>query len=360
MSATSEAPQTLDTGKLNRVMERALWDAGATFHAGLALIGDRLGLYKAMSKAGPLTSGELAERTGTKERYVREWLRANAAGGYVDYLPEEDRYELTPEQALILADEDSPYFVVGAFQSGVGTLKSVRNIEEVFRNGGGFGWHQHDHDLFHGTERLFRPGYVNHLAQSWLPALDGVVPKLEAGAEVADIGCGHGASTVVMALAYPNSRFTGFDFHEPSIREARKRAESAGVSDRVRFEIGKAQELEGGTYDLATTFDALHDMGDPVGAARHVSGILKPEGAWMIVEPFASDRVVDNLTPIGRIMYSASTMICTPCSLNQEVGLGLGAQAGEAKIREVVTAGGFRKFRRATETPFNLVFEARL
>jgi len=359
MSTQTQAPPPIDTDRLNRLMDRVLWDAGATFQAGLLMLGDRLGLYRAMAGAGPLTSEEVAERTGTTERYVREWLRAQAAGGYVDYLPEEDRYLLGPEQAMVLVDEESPVFINGAFQGGIATLKSLRQIEESFRTGAGFGWHQHDHDLFHGTERLFRPGYVNHLVQEWLPSLDGVVPLLEAGAEVADVACGYGASTIIMAQAFPKSRFTGFDFHEDSVRQARKRAEAAGVGDRVRFEVGKAQEFAGGTYDLVTTFDALHDMGDPESAAQHVKDILKPGGTWMIVEPFASDRVEDNLNAVGRIYYGASTLVCTPCSLNQEVGLGLGAQAGEARIREVVTAGGFTRFRRAAETPFNLIFEAR-
>jgi SAM-dependent methyltransferase len=358
----SAVPQTkpLDENKLGHIVERALWDAGATLHAGLVVIGDKLGLYKRMAGAGPLTSAELAEWTNTTERYVREWLRAHAAGGYVDYDPATDRYELTPEQALLLADETSPYYVVGAFQGSVGALKSVSEIQQAFRTGRGFGWHQHDSDLFHGTEKLFRPSYVNHLTSKWIPSLAGVEAKLKSGAKVADIACGYGASTIIMAQAYPESTITGFDFHEPSIRQARRRAEEAGVADRVQFQVGKAQSFDGGTYDLVTTFDALHDMGDPAGAARHVKEILKEDGVWMIVEPFAGDNVEQNLTPIGRIYYGASTLICVPCSLNQEVARGLGAQAGEAQIREVVTAGGFTQFRRATETHFNLVFEAKV
>jgi 2-polyprenyl-3-methyl-5-hydroxy-6-metoxy-1,4-benzoquinol methylase len=346
--------------KLNQFLGNCVTDFGATMHAGLVVIGESLGLYKAMAEAGkPLAPAELAERTGTNERYVREWLCSQAAGGYVSYDAENQTYFLSEEQAFALADEKSPAYLPGAFLLAVSSLRAVPKLIERFRTGEGLGWHEHDAGLFRGTEMFFRPGYAAHLVGEWIPALDGVEEKLKAGAKVADIGCGLGASTVLMAQAYPNSTFVGFDYHDKSIETARQRAAEGGVSDRVRFEVAKAKDFPGNDYDFATFFDCLHDMGDPVGAASHVRESLAPNGTWMIVEPFAHDDVKGNLNPIGRAFYSASTLICTPASLSQEVGLALGAQAGEARMRSVVTQGGFSHFRRATETPFNLVYEAK-
>jgi SAM-dependent methyltransferase len=290
---------------------------------------------------------------------VREWLNAQAAGGYVEYDAATNRYFLSDEQAFALADETSPAYLPGAFLVAVSALRAVPKLTERFRTGEGLGWHEHDHGLFRGTELFFRPGYAANLMTSWIPALDGVEAKLQAGANVADVGCGLGASTILMAEAYPNSTFVGFDYHAPSIEMARQRAADAGVAERVKFEVAKAKDYPGNDYDFVAFFDCLHDMGDPAGAASHVRESLAPDGTWMIVEPFANDQVGDNLNPVGRAFYSASTLICTPASLSQEVGLALGAQAGEARIREVVTSGGFTRFRRATETPFNLIFEAK-
>jgi 2-polyprenyl-3-methyl-5-hydroxy-6-metoxy-1,4-benzoquinol methylase len=344
--------------RLNQLLGRFVADFGAAFHAGLVVIGESLGLYKALAE-GPLTSAELAERTNTHERYVREWLNSQAAGGYVEYDADAGRYSLSEEQAFALADERSPAYLPGAFLLAVSALRAVPQITERFRTGEGFGWHEHDRGLFRGTELFFRPGYAANLISSWIPSLDGVEAKLKAGAKVADVGCGLGASTILMAEAYPASTFVGYDYHDGSIELARKRAEEAGVGDRVRFEVARAKDYPGGGYDFVAFFDCLHDMGDPRGAAAHVRETLAPDGTWMIVEPFAGDRVEDNLNPVGRIYYSASTLLCTPASLSQEVGLALGAQAGEARLREVVTGGGFGRFRRATETPFNIVYEAK-
>jgi ubiquinone/menaquinone biosynthesis C-methylase UbiE len=348
-----------DPDKLNQFMESAIHDLGAALHASLVLLGDRLGLYKEMAGAGEITSAELAKRAGVDERYVREWLNANAASGYVKYNAATASYSLPPEQAMALAVEDSPAFLAGAYQLIYSVFQDVPKIEEAFRTGRGVGWHEHHHDLFRGTERFFRPAYAANLTTAWLPALEGAVEKLERGAKVADVGCGLGASTIVMAKAYPNSIFVGFDYHAGSIGLARERAAEAGLSDRVTFEVAPAAEYPGTGYDLVTFFDCLHDMGDPVGAAKHVYESLDPEGRWMIVEPFAHDDVASNLNPIGRMYYSASTMICTPASKSQDVGLALGAQAGETRIRDVVTQGGFTRFRRAAETIANMVFEAR-
>jgi 2-polyprenyl-3-methyl-5-hydroxy-6-metoxy-1,4-benzoquinol methylase len=349
----------IDQAKLNELLDVAVVDFGATFHAALVVIGDRLGLYKAIADAGPLTSTELANRTNTAERYVREWLRSQAAGQYVTYDSQSDRYHLSAEQAAMLADENSPAFVPGAFQVALSATKIEPQLTQAFRTGEGIGWHEHDAGLFHGTERFFRPNYAANLVKHWIPALDGVESKLQAGARVADIGCGYGASTILMAQAYPQSTFVGFDYHPPSIQAARERAQAAGLSDRVQFEAASAKDYDSLPYDFVTTFDCLHDMGDPVGAAAHVLQTLKPDGTWMIVEPFAEDRVEANLNPVGRAFYSVSTLVCTPCSLSQEVGLALGAQAGEARLRHVLNQGGFSHFRRATATPFNLVFEAK-
>jgi len=323
------------------------------------VIGDKLGLYKALAGGGAQTAADLAKKTGTTERYVAEWLAANAASGYVEYDAATRRYRMTEEQAFTLADPDSPAFIPGAFLIAMSMFKDEAKVTEVFKTGKGLGWHEHDKCLFEGTEKFFRPSYVANLVTSWLPALDGVKGKLEQGARVADIGCGHGASTILMAKSFPRSTFHAFDYHPESITTARRAAEAAGVADRITFEVAPAKDYPGTGYDLVTFFDCLHDMGDPEGAAKHVLRTLAPDGTWMIVEPFAHDSVEKNLNPVGRIFYSASTMICTPASKSQEVGLALGAQAGEGRLRNVVEAAGFKRFRRAAETPFNLVLEAR-
>ena len=354
------ATATLDESKVGEFVGKVVGELGATLNAALVVIGDELGLYKAMDGAGPLTPGELAASTGTSERYVREWLNAQAAGGYVDYDPQEKRYSLSPEHALVLANEGSPYFMPGAFQLMTASVRDEPAIREAFRSGAGVGWHEHNHGVFEGCERFFRPGYAANLVPAWIPALEGVDEKLRAGALVADVGCGHGASTLLMAEAYPASRFVGFDYHDGSIEQARERAAAAGLSEeRVTFEVAPAAGYPGTGYDLVTTFDCLHDMGDPVGAARHVLQSLSADGTWLVVEPFAGDHVEDNLNPVGRVYYGASTLLCTPASLSQEVGLALGAQAGPARLRDVVTSAGFSRFRQAAETPFNLVLEAR-
>jgi 2-polyprenyl-3-methyl-5-hydroxy-6-metoxy-1,4-benzoquinol methylase len=348
----------IDNDKLNAFMGSFVQDLGAVMHAATIVVGDELGLYKALAEQ-PLTAEALAEKTGTDARYVREWLSSQAASKYVQYDAIAKQFSLSEEQAFALAVEGSPAFIPGAFQIAVAQFKAIPKMIEAFRTGKGLGWHEHDAALFHGTERFFRPGYAANLVESWIPALEGVEKQLKAGASVADVGCGHGASTIIMAQAYPQSRFVGFDYHEPSIRYAREAAKKAGVADRVSFEIAKAKDYPGKDYDLVAVFDCLHDMGDPVGASAHVLQSLKPGGAWMIVEPFAHDHLEENLNPVGRVFYSASTFICTPASRAQEVGMCLGAQAGEARMREVVSKGGFQHFRRATETPFNLVYEAR-
>jgi SAM-dependent methyltransferase len=348
----------IDENTLHALVGRAIVDFGGAWIAPLVWLGDRLGLYRALAEGGEMTSKELAGRTHTHERYVREWLNAQAASGYVRYVPERGVYGLTPEQAALFADEAGPAFVVGAFQSATAGGRSVEKLIEAFRSGDGIGWHEHDHALFHGTERFFRTSYAGNLMQSWIPALDGVEAKLKSGARVADIGCGHGASTILMAQAFPASRFIGFDYHPESIEVANRRAREAGVADRCRFEVGRASEFAGRDYDLIAVFDALHDMPDPAGAARHVLDTLAPGGKWMIVEPYAGDRVEENLNPVGRAYYAASTMVCTPCGMSQPGGLALGAQAGEARTRAIVRAAGFKHFRRATQTPFNLIFEA--
>ena len=354
--ATQNRALEFDQSKLNAFMEKAVMDMGAAIHATLVVVGDKLGLYKAMADGSWLTSAELAAKTSTAERYVREWLNANAASGYVKYDPDTQRYQLPPEQAFALTVQDLP----GAFHIISSCFKDEPKITQAFRTGDGVGWHEHDANLFFGTERFFRPNYENNLLSSWLPALDGACAKLSAGAAVADVGCGHGASTLLMARAYPKSRFYGFDYHSGSIEYARHVAGRDGLLDQITFEVASSKSYpKNGGYDMVTFFDCLHDMGDPTGAAAHVLSTLKPDGTWMIVEPFANDRPEENHNPVGRIYYSASTMICTPASLAQEVGAALGAQAGEERIRSVVTAAGFTRFRRAAQTPFNLVFEAR-
>lgn len=349
----------IDPDKLHEFLGKAIVDFGATFHAALIRIGDKLGLYKALAAGGPQTAAELAKRTGTVERYVREWLCNQAAGGYVFYDPSSGRFHLSEEQAFGLADENSPVFLPGAFQCALAAIKAEEQLTERFKSGKGLGWHEHDPELFVGTERFFRPGYAANLVSSWIPSLEDVDGKLRSGARVADVGCGLGASTILMAKSYPKSEFVGFDYHDKSIETAKQRAADAGVANRIRFEVAKAKEYPGKDYDFVTFFDCLHDMGDPVGASSHVRSTLKKDGTWMIVEPFAGDKLEDNLNPIGRAFYGASTLLCTPASLSQEVGLALGAQAGEKRLREVVTHGGFTRFRRATQTPFNLIFEAR-
>ena len=322
------------------------------------VIGHRLGLYQALA-TGPARAEQLAERTGTSPRYITEWLRGQAAGGYVEYNPATEAYSMTEEQAFALANPDGAVYVPGAFVLALGTLKAEPRITEAFRTGAGMGWHEHDEGVYLGCEQFFRPGYIANLISSWIPALDGVEDKLQAGATVADIGCGLGASTILLAQRYPNSRFAGSDYHDQSIEIARKRAADAGVADRVRFEVAPAAGFSGTGYDLAATFDCLHDMGDPVVAARHIRQALKPDGTWLVVEPYAADGAVGNLNPVGRVYYNASTQLCVPNALSQPGGYALGAQAGQAAIQQVVTEAGFTRFRRAAETPFNLVYEVR-
>jgi SAM-dependent methyltransferase len=357
MSTSSAAP-SLNLDKLQSFVGQFVGDLGAAVHAGMVVIGDKLGLYKALA-AGPMSPAELAAATKTDERYVREWLASQAAGGYVSYDKAAQKFFLSPEQAFTLANEDSPAYLPGAFELALGSLAAVPRITEAFKTGAGMGWHEHDEGVFHGCEKFFRPGYAANLANAWLPALEGVVDKLNAGARVADVGCGKGSSTRLMAAAYPKSTIIGFDYHDKSIEGARASAQREGLSNRVTFEVSGAKQYPGKDYDLVTMFDCLHDMGDPVGASKHVLQSLKKDGTWMIVEPFANDQLSDNLNPVGRVYYSFSTLLCTPSSRSQEVALCLGAQAGEARIREVVTAAGFTRFRRAAETPFNIVYEAR-
>ena len=348
----------LDMDKLNAFVGKFVTDLGAAVHTGMVVIGEKLGLYKALA-GGPMTPGELAAKTHTDERYLREWLSSQAAGGYITYDDATRKFSLTQEQAFTLANEDSPAYLPGAFELALASLEAVPRITDSFRSGAGMGWHEHADGVFHGCEKFFRPGYAANLITSWIPALDGVKEKLERGARVADVGCGKGASTLLMAKAFPKSHFTGFDYHDKSIEGARESAKREGIADRVTFNVAKAKEFPGTGYDFVAVFDCLHDMGDPVGAAKHVRQSLAPDGTWMIVEPFANDDLKDNLNPVGRVYYSFSTLLCTPCSRSQEVGLCLGAQAGEARIRDVVKSAGFSRFRRATETPFNIVYEAR-
>ena len=349
----------LDMDKLHEFLGRALVDFGATFHAALVRIGDKLGLYKGLAAGGPQTPGELATRTNTAERYVREWLSCQAAGGYVSYDAAAGKFYLTEEQAFAMADDTSPAFMPGAFQVALAATKAEDQLAERFKSGAGMGWHEHHHELFEGTERFFRPGYAANLLSAWIPALEGVHEKLQAGARAADVGCGLGASTILMAKAYPKSEFFGFDYHDKSIEKAKQRAKDAGAGGNVHFDTAMAKNFPGKDYDFVTFFDCLHDMGDPAGASQHVHSTMKKDGTWMIVEPMAGDKLEENLNPIGRAFYGASTLLCTPASLSQEVGLALGAQAGEKRLKHVVTAGGFTRFRRATQTPFNLIFEAR-
>jgi SAM-dependent methyltransferase len=355
--ATSAQP--INEAKLHEFVMKGVAEMGAALNAALIIVGDKLGLYKAMAGAGPLTSSELAAKTGTAERYVREWLAAQAAGGFVAYDPTGGTYTLPPEHAMALADESSPVFLAGAFYVVAACLRDEELITDAFRTGKGVGWHEHHPCLFAGTERFFRPNYRANLVSQWIPALTGVDGKLKAGVRVADVGCGLGTSTILMAQAYPKSTFSGFDYHPESIALAKEAASKAGVSGRVKFEVARSKDYPGSGYELVTFFDCLHDMGDPEGAAKHVLKTLALDGTWMIVEPFANDKLEDNLTPVGRAFYSASTMLCTPASLSQEVGLGLGAQAGEGRLAKLLHSAGFTRVRRAAETPFNLVLEAR-
>jgi len=348
----------VDAMKMEQFLGKFVTDLGAAVHAGMVVIGERLGLYKALA-GGPMTPKQLAAKTHTDERYVSEWLASQAAGGYLTYDSQTGKFGMTEEQALTLASEDGPAYLPGAFELALGSLSAVPRITESFRTGAGMGWGEHEDGVFHGCEKFFRPGYNANLITSWIPALDGVHEKLSRGAKVADVGCGKGASTILMAKAFPNSQIFGFDYHDKSIQAARESAKREGVADRVTFGVARAKEFPGKDYDFVSVFDCLHDMGDPVGAAQHVRQALSREGSWMIVEPFANDNLEDNFNPVGRVFYSFSTLLCTPCSRSQEVGLCLGAQAGEKRMRHVVNAAGFSRFRRATETPFNLVYEAR-
>jgi SAM-dependent methyltransferase len=348
-----------DPEKLSAFLGKLVGDLGAAAGAALVLLGDRLGIYKAMADGKAVTPDELAQKTKLNARYLREWLSAQAAAGYVDYNAKSKKFKLNPEQACALADEGGPAFFAGAFDVAQAMWLDEPKIAEAFKSGKGVGWHEHSSCLFRGTERFFRPGYNAHLVSEWIPSLRGMKQKLEKGAKVADVGCGHGASTILMALAYPKSQFFGYDYHAPSIARAKQLAKEAGVDKRISFQLASAKDYPALDYDMIAFFDCLHDMGDPVGAGKHAKEALADDGTWMIVEPFAHDDLADNLNPVGRVYYAASTMICTPASLSQEVGLGLGAQAGEGRLKKVVKDAGFGKFRRAAETPFNLVFEAR-
>ena len=346
----------LDQAKLEALLGKMVVELGAAANASLVLVGEKLGLFRALGAHGPLTSASLAQQTGTNERYIREWLSAQAASGYVQYDPGTAAFSLSPEQAAVFADEDSPVNMAGGFYSLAAVFAGEPRLTEAFKTGTGIGWGEHCTCLFCGTERFFRPGYKAHLVAEWLPALDGVVARLSQGARVADVGCGHGASTTIMGQAFPSSKFTGYDFHAPSIETARGKLNAPA---NVEFKVARAQDFGDGTYDLVTIFDALHDMGDPAAAAAHIRSRLKDDGTFMIVEPLAGDRLEDNLHPVGRIYYAFSTAICVPASLGQETGTALGAQAGEKRLRDILTGAGFSRVRRATETPFNMVLEAR-
>lgn len=356
---TAAPPPAFDEAKLHEFVGKLLGDLGGAFSVSLVQLGDRLGLYKALRTHGPMTSDQLAASAGIAERYAREWLAHQAASGYLNYDPPSRTFALPEEQAMVFAEPDSPVYLQGAFDSATAMMQNQGPVEPAFRSGKGVGWGKQSQCLFCAVGRFFRPSYQNLLTTAWLPALDGVVDKLKRGAAVADIGCGHGFSTIIMAKAFPNSTFTGYDFHPDSVAQARRHAEEHGVTRNTRFEVALAGDFPGRDLDLVTCFDCLHDMGDPVGTARHVLASLKPDGRWMIVEPAAGDRLEDNLNPVGRLFYAASTMICVPTSLDQPVGAALGAQAGFARLSEVVREGGFGEVRKAAETPFNMVLEAR-
>jgi len=345
--------------KLNEFLGKFLSGAGAAMHGPTILIGEQLGLYKALAAEGPITSDGLAKKTDVAERYLREWLAGQAASGFVEYDAGTKRYWMTPEQKFGLTVEDSPVYVPGVYYIIASAYRDQRKIAEAIKAGKGFGWHEHHNDLFIGTKKFFRPGYHANLLSSWIPSLEGVTSKLEAGARVADVGCGLGASTIIMARAYPKSKFIGFDYHLESIEWAQNDAVSAGVVGNSDFEVATANNFRGSDYDLVTLFDCLHDMGDPVGAMQHIRTTLKPDGTVMVVEPFAQETVEQNLTPVGRIFYNASLLICVPSSLSQEVGKGLGAQASDASLNEVFRDAGFTRVRKAAETPFNRIFEVR-
>jgi ubiquinone/menaquinone biosynthesis C-methylase UbiE len=351
----------LNEQKFHAFIGKMLGDLGGAFSVPTTRIGFRLGLFEALSAAGPATAADLAARAGgLTPRYVREWALAQASNGYIDFDPTTDTFSISPEQAMIFVVKDSPVYLAGAFDLVAAMIEGEPKVEAVFRSGLGVRWGDSAGCLFCATGAFFRPGYVNNIVQAWIPALDGVKSKLAGHAKVADIGCGVGFSTILMAQAYPSSEFVGFDFHEPSIEDARKHAKSHGVSDRVRFEVAAAKDIAESNFDLVTMYDCLHDMGDPRGCAAHVRKILKQDGTWMIVEPIAGDKAEQNMNPVGRLYYNASTMICVPTSLDQEVGEGLGAQAGQAKLSEIIGGAGFSRIRRATEGPFNMVLEARI
>jgi SAM-dependent methyltransferase len=355
--ATTAAP--FDQAKFEAALHRLLNDVGSVITAASVITGDKLGLYKTLATAGPLTSEELAQQTQTHERYVREWLANQAAAGYLTYDPQTRRFTLPAEHVPFFADDTSEVNMCGMFGMGQPLFADEPKITEAFKTGKGIGWEEHDPRLYGLTDRIFRNGYAAHLVQDWIPALEGAEAKLRTGASVADVGCGHGSSTIQMAKAYPMSRFVGYDYHLPSIEAALEAAAKAGLADRVRFEVASANALPEKNFDLICCFDCVHDMGDPVGALAHIRSRLKANGTFMMVEPYAGDTLEANITPVGRVFYGASTMLCTPASLAQDVGLALGAQAGEARVRDVAQQAGFSQFRRATETPFNLVYEAR-
>ncbi len=354
-----QANHTITENKTETFIGQVVTDIAAAYSGVLAKVGHSLGLYKALAQNGTLSPAELAEKTGTHQRYVLEWLNNQAAGGYVDYDPDQDTYHLPEAHVPVLADEDSPVFMAGSFVNLTAIYKIEEKLTEAFRTGGGIGWYEQDESLFYGTEYLFRPGYKAHLTSEWIPALTGVDEKLKNGGIVADVGCGHGASSIIMAQHYPRSTFFGFDYHPASIDVARRRAKEAGVEERVRFEVASAKDYPGSNYDLICFMDCFHDLGDPLGAAKHAFQTVAADGAVLLVEPYAGDRIEQNLNPIGRLFYAASTAFCTPNSLSQEVGSAIGAQAGEGRHADILFQAGFRKFRRATETPFNLIFEAR-
>jgi SAM-dependent methyltransferase len=349
----------IDEARLGEFINQFSGDFAAALHASTVVVGDKLGLYQAMARLGPTTAADLADATGCNERLVQEWLNAQAVSGYCHYSATTGCYWLSPEQAAVLADPSSPAFLIGSMTIACSTAKDEEHIRDAFRSGTGMGWHEHHHDLFHGTERLFKPGYVANLVSSWIPSLDDVDAKLRAGGTVADLGCGHGASTILLAESYPDARVVGYDYHQASIDIARKRAAEAGVADRVSFEVASAQDFPGEDFDLVCIFDALHDMGDPLSAARHIRSALAADGTWLLVEPMAGETIEDNMNPVGRIFYSASTFICTPAAQAQEGGYALGAQVPESTLQDLTTTAGFGRFRRATETPFNRVFEVR-
>lgn len=349
----------VDQEKLHQFVMKVVGDLGASAHGPNVLIGEQLGLYKAIAANGPVSPKLLAEKTNTNERYLREWLAGQAASGYVEYDASAEKYYMTPEQAYALTSEGNPVYFPGAFYIVSALYKDQRKLADAFRTGKGFGWNEHHNDLFMGTKKFFKPNYVANLLDSWLPSLEGVVEKLRRGALVADVGCGYGASTIIMAKAFPKSKFIGYDYHLESIEGARNDSVTEGVTANTDFEVALAKDFPAREYDLVTFFDCLHDMGDPVGAAKHVFKSLKENGTWMIVEPYAKEDFNDNLNAVGRIFYNASSMICVPASLSQEKGLALGAQASDSRLKQVVQEGGFTRFRRTAETPFNRVFEAR-